>query len=119
MILLCEMFWSFALIFIYCEFGERVSTGFSELNDAINQFNWYTFPIEIQRDLPIVMIFAQEPVVVSGFGNIACVRLTFKSVSAINSWTRLKSFNSQNVSALFQVVSKGFKRFMMLREFGT
>lgn len=82
---ICEMFWSFALVFIFCEFGERVSTGYTEISDAINQFEWYLFPIGITRTLPIIMCYAQRPVVVKGIGNIACVRLMFKKVSGINS----------------------------------
>lgn len=79
------MFWSFALVFIFCELGERVSTGFTEISDVINQFEWYLFPIGIRQTLPIVICYVQKPVVIHGIGNIACVRLMFEKVSVINS----------------------------------
>lgn len=80
-ILICEICWSFSLIFIFCEFGERASDGFDELDYVIGQLDWYTFPIEIQRKLPIVINIAQQPVVVRGFLNILCTREVFKKVS--------------------------------------
>lgn len=84
MFLFCEVFWSFAFTLFFCEFGQRVTNEFEKLNDMIDELDWYTFPIEIQRMLPIIMIAAQEPVVIRGYGNIACVREVFGQVSAIN-----------------------------------
>lgn len=81
MTLFGEMFWSVTCIFLYCEFGDRVTNEFEELNDAIDQLKWYDFPIEIQRMMPIIMILAQKPVEIRGYGNIACARHVFLKVS--------------------------------------
>lgn len=79
-------FWPFASIFPVCEFGRRfeVSSRFEEINDATHQFDWYSFPIEIQNMLPIVyniLNVAQQPVVFQGFGNIVCTLDSFKRVN--------------------------------------
>lgn len=89
------MFWSFAFIFFFCEFGERVSNGFSELNDRFNQLDWYLFSIGIQRLLPTIMVVTQQRVVLRTFGNITCTRDMFKEVSPINvfiTWIKLSVF---------------------------
>lgn len=78
-----EIFWAFAFIFFFCEFGERVSYGFEEINDTLNNLDWYLFPIEIQRMIPTTMIFFQAPVVVRIVGSFACSRYVFDRVSAI------------------------------------
>lgn len=82
MFLFCEVYWSFAFTLFFCEFGERVTSEFDELNDIMNQLDWYTFPIEVQQTLPIIIAAAQDPVIMRGFGNIECVRQSFKQVSA-------------------------------------
>lgn len=81
MFLLSEVIWSFGITLFFCEFGERVRNEFEGLNDMIDELDWYLFPMEIQRMLPIIMIAAQKPVVIRGFGNIACVREVFRKVS--------------------------------------
>lgn len=75
------MFWSFVQVFMFCDFGENVTGGFEELNDAILENDWYTFPIGIQRMFPIIMISIQKTVILHGFGNIPCTREAFKKVS--------------------------------------
>lgn len=113
--LVCMMFWSFSIIFVYCEFGERMSNGFNEINDSICCVNWYTFPINMQRMIPNILIIAQKPVVLDAFGKISCKREVFTNVSPF-------LFNGEavdsNLITLSQVVNGGFSYFMMLREFG-
>lgn len=46
----------------------------------INQFDWYLMPADIQRMLPIIVNFAQQPVYIVCFGSAACDRDTFKYV---------------------------------------
>lgn len=74
------MFWSFFHVFMFCDFGENLSNGFDALNSEICNRNWYSFPIEIQRLLPIILVSTQKPVQLLGFGNIPCTRETFKVV---------------------------------------
>lgn len=79
-VLICQMCWSLDLVFIICEFGERACNGFDKLYDETCQLDWYSFPIEVQGMLPIVMIATQQPVVIRGFGNIQCTRNVFNRV---------------------------------------
>lgn len=76
-----EVFWSFSIVFIYCDFGERVTSEFNQITEAVYQFDWYTFPMKIQQMMPNIIIATQEPVVVRGFANTMCTRESFKMVS--------------------------------------
>lgn len=77
----CLMFWSFAQIFLMCECGETLTSQFMGLNDAILQCDWYTFPIEVQQNLPIIIMGTRNPVVISGYGMILCTREAFHNVN--------------------------------------
>lgn len=50
------------------------------LNDAFGQCNWYLLPIEMQQMMLIVVVNAQQPTIVRGFGNTSCGRQSFKQV---------------------------------------
>lgn len=77
------MCWSFYLIFLFCNLGENICNEFEELNDILYQSEWYSFPNEVQRILPILLTASQEPVVLRGFGNLLCIRESFKRVRAL------------------------------------
>lgn len=66
---------------MFCDLGESVSNGFDALDEAVCSGNWYTFPIEIQRILPTILLATQKPVLLRGFGNIPCLRETYRKVS--------------------------------------
>lgn len=73
--------YAFGTLFVACELGQRASNAFDEINDVIGQFDWYLFPDELKKILPIIMQFAQRPVDVEFFGSISCSREVFKRVS--------------------------------------
>lgn len=77
------LFWSIIFIFFICEFGEKTTDYFNQLNGALYECDWYTYPIEIQRMLPIILQATQNPIVLQGYGNVFCLRDTFKTVSLI------------------------------------
>lgn len=77
-ILMCS--WSFGGILICCEFGEMVTNRFKAISDIIYDSDWYSFPMGIQRVLPTIMVAAQRPVVLMGFGNVPLTRENFKKV---------------------------------------
>lgn len=81
--LITELAWAMITTFIVCEFGQRVNSAFQEINDLIDEFNWYTYPMEIQRISPIIMAAVQRPVTIQAFGNIVCIRELFKKVSSL------------------------------------
>lgn len=81
MFFICALFWSFAFVLFYCEFGERVSNAFEDIHDTIGQFEWYVFPIKTQKLLPTLLTVAKQQVSIEAFGNFACEREIFKRVS--------------------------------------
>lgn len=58
-----------------------MSGAYSEIDYEINQLDWYLFPFEVWKILPIIMMNAQKPVKFECFGNtILCDRESFKNV---------------------------------------
>lgn len=79
--ILLLVFWAFVLVFLFCEFGEMVSDEFEEFNDELDQSDWYSFSVEMQRIFVILTINAQQSTYIKGFANVLCVRPTFKKVT--------------------------------------
>lgn len=78
-----ELFWSFALIFIACELGERASLAFGEIDHMVDQFNSYYFPSDVKKMLPIFMVMVQKPFRMAVFGGTTCGRDSLKQVSPL------------------------------------
>ena len=77
---ICELICSLNLLFPLCELASRMSIGFEDINDLIDQFDWYLMPLETQQMLPLIMVNAQQPVGFQCFGSFACNRDLFKKV---------------------------------------
>lgn len=73
--------YAFGLVFLSCELSQRVTNQYEEINDLTKQFDWYLFPNEIKRILPIFMIGPQQSVEFYCFGTITSSRETFKKVN--------------------------------------
>lgn len=71
-------------ISIACEFGQQMRNAFSEINDLIDQFHWYRFPVDMKRTLPIALIIVQKPVSIEFFGSFSCCRELFRKVQRLN-----------------------------------
>lgn len=69
-----------ALVFVACELGQRMTDSFDRVHFTLNQFEWYSFPIEIKRMLPMIIEIAHHPVSLECFGSITCCREVFKNV---------------------------------------
>lgn len=67
-------------VFMITELGQRTTNVFSEIDDMICQWDWYSFPIELKRMLPTFLNVAQHPVEIPCFGSSTCSRETFKKV---------------------------------------
>lgn len=78
--LVSQVFWSIALISIYCEFGERVSIGFNQSYRVICQFQWYSFPMRMKKSVLIVLAVAQQPHELRSFAICSCAREPLKNV---------------------------------------
>lgn len=75
------VFWSFAAMFLLCEYGQMVTTRFEKIDELVYQMDWHSFPDEIQRMLPTLINNTQQPIIISGFANVEYTRETFDSVS--------------------------------------
>lgn len=74
-------FCTVVLVFFVNEIGQRCSDAFEKLNGVITEFNWYLFPYEVQRIIPVVTLNAQQPIVIQFFGSAVCSREQFKKVN--------------------------------------
>lgn len=73
--------WSFVLIAITCECGERcVTERFHLFEDKLNRCKWYLMTLNMQRMVLIFISDAQQPAYMHGFANIVCTRDYFKKV---------------------------------------
>lgn len=70
----------FVLVFVACELGQRINCAFDDVSHTIEQFDWYLFPIEIKRTLPVIIANAQQPVSLDCFESVKCTRDVFKNV---------------------------------------
>lgn len=91
LITIFEIIYSFGDLIIICEFGQRMNCALGECNEIIGQFEWYSFPVEFQRVLPLILNFAQQPVEVICFGSIICDREIFKYVRVMKISNHLNS----------------------------
>lgn len=80
MLLMTEVLVSFAGIFCICDFGERISDAFEDINILIEELKWYLLPSETQLWLATILTVAQRPVNLEIFGTMSCNRRTFKEV---------------------------------------
>lgn len=74
-------FWSLALTFFTCEVGHQFTHALSKVNKEFGKLDWYLFPVQIQRLLPTVTNYIQQPVVIECFGVIDGSRDQFKKVT--------------------------------------
>lgn len=79
-ILVARVIYGFGLIFIYCEIGNNISVQFGAINDALYDLDWNTFPVEIGRMMPTILIVSQQPQQLTAFGGTQSSRDTFKRV---------------------------------------
>lgn len=73
-------------LFTICYFGDEVTTHFDAVNESINQCAWYSFPLKIQKNMPMMIRLAQKPVYIGTFAEIHCTRETFKTVKFLHSF---------------------------------
>lgn len=89
------IFWSFGAIVFWSETGQMMSNNLEEMKDILWQSEWYSFPIEIQRMLPMAVANTQRPILVHGFGNLLFHRQSIKQVSAITMFTIVRNKKHQ------------------------
>lgn len=72
---------AFVPIFLLCELGERLTDRFNQIDNTVLQCNWYKYPKNVRKMLPIIISDTQQSFVFVGLGNIQCSRDAFKNVS--------------------------------------
>lgn len=111
-------FQSLPCLFLVCEFGQRISIAYSTIDDVFGRFNWYLFPTEVQRILPIAILYVQQPVEIRFFGSFSCNREHFKNVNMnVEIYEHLCQVNTILIMLLFQVIKKAVSWFMVIRTF--
>lgn len=101
-------------------FNQMCTDQFDKIDDEIIQLNWYSFPNEIQRILPAVMLSTQQSAVIKCFGNVLCARVQVKKVCFVFLLPNFCLFNinvNQNFGISFQIANVVYSYFMVLRKF--
>lgn len=74
---------SIGLTFFACELGQRITNAFDNVDEALNELDWYLFPIGVKKMLAMIMGNTQEIVALKCFGSMVCGRDVFKNVSVM------------------------------------
>lgn len=115
MTIMLEFLYSFAVVFIDCEMGQRVNLAFAKCSEIVEQFDWYLFPTEIQRMLPLILNITQQPFEIVCFGSAAGDRETFKSVCV--TLTFLCTMIELNSMNFCQVIKTAYSYLTVLRQY--
>lgn len=75
---------SFGVVFMFCELGEELNGQTKEINDAMCELDWDSFPLNLQRMMPMILLTTQHPKELTAYGGTLCTRNTFKRVSHQN-----------------------------------
>lgn len=55
--------------FLFCHFGGNITQQFEEIGDAAYQLEWYRLPLDMQKDIRIVIAAAQKSIYMRGYGD--------------------------------------------------
>lgn len=75
-----KLLYAYGLLAVYCEVGHRLSAKFEGLSDILCECDLHLLPIDLQRQIPIVLFFMQNTPALTSYGNLGCSRETFKRV---------------------------------------
>lgn len=76
-----ELTLAYTGLFLFCYYGDQVTSAFEDLHDFIYLSNWHYFPLELQRYMPIILMVAHEMVYMHVFAEVHCTLQTFEEVS--------------------------------------
>ena len=72
--------WALILLFILCDFGQKLTNQFELLEDEMYNCKWYLFPMKMRLTFAFAMMNVQELATFQGLGNIELSRETSKKV---------------------------------------
>lgn len=103
------------MVFTICELSQRLTNGYSDVNDMIVQFEWYLFPYEIRRILPVILNAVQQPVEFECFGSVACSRESFRKVSPSKENIRIRFQNISKIENLIERLNfSGYEKWILI-----
>lgn len=79
-LILLHVLIAYGQILLICFYGEHLLNTFEELHESVFACDWYRFPLESQKLLNTMLVAAQRPVYIRGFGSSGCTRESFKEV---------------------------------------
>lgn len=68
-------------LFVYCYFGQKVTTKFATVADECYDVQWYAYPLEAQMRVKMMVMRSQRPFSFRGYFISSCSLATFQSVS--------------------------------------
>lgn len=74
----------FLLGFVICNFGENVTSHYSDLNNEIYNLSWHLCSLKMQHSVKIMMFNAQQPIYIEGFPKLRCTHETYTKVSYLS-----------------------------------
>lgn len=98
-----EVICAFGVSLTACELCQQNYQAYDDCSNMIQKFDWYVFPIEVQRMMPAILNFTQQPVEIKCLGSMACNRETFKYVSTAKLSQTISPFSNfmYSVTATF------------------
>lgn len=66
--------------FLLCNYGENVTSHYSDLSDLIYQMSWLSCPLKVQNSFKLMIMNSQKLIDLEGFARFQCNHDTFKKV---------------------------------------
>lgn len=107
-------------LYLYCHFGDQVTQRFEDVGDAVYQIDWYALPLDMQKNLPMVIALTQKRIFVRGFADTRSTREVFKKVGNIAieifKFTFLDQKCKPKMLVHFQILKNKFMYIMVTRK---
>lgn len=55
--------------FLFCHFGGEITEQFEGIGNEVYQLDWYRLPLDMQKDLGIIIALAQKRIYMRGYGD--------------------------------------------------
>lgn len=104
-------------LFTFCYFGEHVTRRLEDVNGMFYQCDWFLFPIEVQKLMPVIIMNAKQPIYI---GKIAGLYASLEVFGNVISKSRPYCCNRISFWLWFipfQIVKAALSYFTMLRQF--
>lgn len=101
--------------FLFCHFANSATDEIARLGFTAYNSNWYDWPNDIRKYIPLVIIRSREPVYFSGLGIVRCTLQVFGDVSKF--WDLFDFNRFCNVFRPFQVLKSSCSYYMLYKTF--